>query len=119
MATRGKSINLFLVDGAPTRRVFVNITPQVEDALLECGIREGLVLANAMNVMVSVFINDNERWQGRLTPERPHGSVRPQRLHGQCRRVHWVTGHVARGRHRYHGRQVRLRNVETDILRRV
>ena len=44
----------------PTRRGLVNITPQVEEALRESGIREGLVLVNAMNITASVFINDDE-----------------------------------------------------------
>lgn len=44
----------------PTRRAFVNITPQVEDALRESGIQEGLLLCNAMNITASVFINDDE-----------------------------------------------------------
>ena len=63
-----------------TRRAFVNITPQVEDALSESGIREGLLLVNAMNITASVFINDNEsglhrdfeRWLEKLAPEKPH-----------------------------------------------
>ena len=41
------------------RRAYVNITPQVEAALAESGIREGLCLVNAMNITASVFINDN------------------------------------------------------------
>ncbi len=44
----------------PTRRAFVNITPHVEAALRESGIREGLVLVNAMHISASVFINDDE-----------------------------------------------------------
>jgi secondary thiamine-phosphate synthase enzyme len=64
----------------PTRRGFVNITPQVEDCLRESGIREGLVLCNAMHITASVFINDNEsglhedfeRWLEKLAPEKPH-----------------------------------------------
>jgi secondary thiamine-phosphate synthase enzyme len=44
----------------PTRRAFINITPQVEDALQESGIREGLCLVNAMHITASVFINDDE-----------------------------------------------------------
>ena len=63
-----------------TRRAYVNITPQVEAALTESGIREGLCLVNAMNITASVFINDNEsglhrdfeRWLERLAPEKPH-----------------------------------------------
>lgn len=44
----------------PTRRAFVNITPQVEAALAESGIKEGLCLVNAMHITASVFINDDE-----------------------------------------------------------
>ena len=63
-----------------TRRAFLNITPQVDIALAESGIREGLCLVNAMNITASVFINDNEgglhrdmeRWLEKLAPEKPH-----------------------------------------------
>ena len=44
----------------PTRRAFVNITPQVEECLRESGIQEGLLLCNAMHITASVFINDDE-----------------------------------------------------------
>jgi secondary thiamine-phosphate synthase enzyme len=58
----------------------VNITPHVEAALSESGIREGLCLVNAMNITASVFINDNEsglhrdfeRWLEKLAPEKPY-----------------------------------------------
>ncbi|GHV42734.1 hypothetical protein FACS189490_12320 [Clostridia bacterium] len=63
-----------------TRRAYINITPQVEAALAESGIREGLCLVNAMNITASVFINDNEsglhrdfeRWLEKLAPEKPY-----------------------------------------------
>src|SRR5687768_1445004 len=45
----------------PERMAFVNITPQVEAAVAESGIREGLCLVNAMHITASVFINDDER----------------------------------------------------------
>lgn len=65
----------------PTRRGFVNITPQVEDALADSGIREGLCLVNAMHITASVFINDDEqglhadfeRWLEGLAPFDPAG----------------------------------------------
>lgn len=44
----------------PSRRAFVNITPQVRQCLAESGVREGLVLVNAMHITASVFINDDE-----------------------------------------------------------
>ena len=64
----------------PQRRQLINITPQVEDALRESGIREGLCLVNAMHISASVFINDDEsglhadseKWLEKLAPEKPH-----------------------------------------------
>jgi secondary thiamine-phosphate synthase enzyme len=44
----------------PARMEFVNITPEVEEALRESGIAEGLCLVNAMHITASVFINDDE-----------------------------------------------------------
>jgi len=63
----------------PTRRAFIHITPQVEECLRESGIKEGLVLVNAMHITASVFINDNEgglhqdyeRWLEELAPHEP------------------------------------------------
>jgi len=37
----------------PTRRAFINITPQVEECLRESGIKDGLVLCNAMHITAS------------------------------------------------------------------
>ncbi|MCL2111293.1 MAG: secondary thiamine-phosphate synthase enzyme YjbQ [Clostridiales bacterium] len=75
-----KSFRKELHINTDTRRAFVNITPQVEDALVESGIREGLALVNAMHITASVFINDHEsglhrdfeRWLEKLAPEKPH-----------------------------------------------
>lgn len=61
------------------RRGFINITPQVEECLRESGIREGLILVNAMHITASVFINDDEAglhqdyeaWLERLAPHEP------------------------------------------------
>ena len=63
----------------PTRRAFLNITPQVEECLRESGIEEGMVLVNAMHITASVFINDDEsglhqdfeRWLEGLAPHDP------------------------------------------------
>ena len=68
----------------PTRRAFINITPQVEAALRESGVREGLCLVNAMHITASVFVNDDERglhadferWLEELAPEQPHSRYR-------------------------------------------
>ena len=44
----------------PTRRQFINITPQVEAAVKKSGINEGLCLVNPMHITASVYINDDE-----------------------------------------------------------
>ncbi|MFO7929155.1 MAG: secondary thiamine-phosphate synthase enzyme YjbQ [Candidatus Humimicrobiaceae bacterium] len=62
------------------RREFINITPQVEKCLRESGIKEGLLLCNAMHITASVFINDDEsglhqdfeKWLEKLAPEKPY-----------------------------------------------
>ncbi|HJU04563.1 MAG TPA: secondary thiamine-phosphate synthase enzyme YjbQ [Nitrospiraceae bacterium] len=43
-----------------TRRAYINITPQVEAVVQKSGVREGLVLVNAMHISASVYINDDE-----------------------------------------------------------
>jgi secondary thiamine-phosphate synthase enzyme len=63
----------------PSRRGFVNITPQVEECLRASGVREGLCLVNAMHITASVFINDDESglhhdydvWLEKLAPHEP------------------------------------------------
>ncbi|ROL61887.1 YjbQ family protein [Bacteroidetes/Chlorobi group bacterium ChocPot_Mid] len=67
-----------------TRRAFINITKDVEKCVLESGIKEGLVLVNAMHITASVFINDDEPglhhdyevWLEKLAPEKPHSQYR-------------------------------------------
>jgi secondary thiamine-phosphate synthase enzyme len=67
----------------PQRMAFVNVTRQVEEALVESGIREGLCLVNPMHITASVFINDDEpglhedyaRWLERLAPYDPSPEV--------------------------------------------
>ena len=64
---------------APTRRAYINITDQVNTCLRESGVREGLVLVNAMHITASVFINDDEsglhrdydKWLEKLAPHEP------------------------------------------------
>jgi secondary thiamine-phosphate synthase enzyme len=63
----------------PSRRGFINITPQVNECLKESGVTEGILLCNAMHITASVFINDNEsglhqdyeRWLEELAPHEP------------------------------------------------
>lgn len=69
---------------AQRRREFINITPQVEQCLRESGIREGMLLCNAMHITASVFINDDESglhqdfetWLEKLAPEKPYSQYR-------------------------------------------
>lgn len=75
-----KSLRKELWFNVPARRGLLNITPQVRECLAESGIREGLVLVNAMHITASVFINDDEgglhsdfeKWLEKLAPEKPH-----------------------------------------------
>jgi thiamine phosphate synthase YjbQ (UPF0047 family) len=55
-----KSYRKELYFEVPTRRAFINITPQVEQCLKESKITQGLILVNAMHITASVFINDDE-----------------------------------------------------------
>ena len=55
-----KSFRKVLTLNVPSRVGFVNITPEVEAALRESGIREGLCLVNPMHITASVFVNDDE-----------------------------------------------------------
>ncbi|MFO0880139.1 MAG: secondary thiamine-phosphate synthase enzyme YjbQ [Gemmataceae bacterium] len=56
-----KSHTEYLTFNIPSRMGFLNITPQIEAAVHQSGVREGLVLVNAMHITASVFINDDER----------------------------------------------------------
>ena len=79
-----KSFRKELWFNVPSRRAFINITSQIEDCLQESGIKEGLVLVNAMHITASVFINDDESglhkdfdlWLERLAPHEPVSQYR-------------------------------------------
>lgn len=66
------------------RREFINITPVINQCLAESGIKEGLVLVNAMHITASVFINDDEsglhqdfeKWLEGLAPEKPYSQYK-------------------------------------------
>ncbi|MCR4412639.1 MAG: secondary thiamine-phosphate synthase enzyme YjbQ [Thermoguttaceae bacterium] len=74
-----KSHTEYLIFNVPKRMDFVNITARVEEAVRKSGVREGLVLVNAMHITASVFINDDEpglhedykRWLEQLAPYDP------------------------------------------------
>jgi secondary thiamine-phosphate synthase enzyme len=63
----------------PGRRGFVNVTRQIEACVRESGVREGLVLVNAMHITASIFVNDDEsglhqdfeKWLESLAPHAP------------------------------------------------
>ncbi len=79
-----KSYRKELFFNIPSRRGFVNITSQVEQALHESGIREGLCLVNPMHITASVFINDDESglhhdydaWLEKIAPHEPVSQYR-------------------------------------------
>jgi secondary thiamine-phosphate synthase enzyme len=74
-----KSYRKELWFNVPTRRAFINITPQVESCLKESGIQEGLALISPMHITASVYINDDEsgllsdyeEWLEKLAPHEP------------------------------------------------
>jgi secondary thiamine-phosphate synthase enzyme len=106
-----KSLTRKLVMHTEERMAFVNITAQVEKAVAEAGVTEGLCLVNAMHITASVFINDDEaglhedykRWLEQLAPFDPS----PQRYH------HNRTGEDNGDAH--HKRQIMGREVVVAI----
>ena len=79
-----KSFRKELFFHLPTRRGLVNITGDVQLAIQESQIKEGIVLVNAMHITASVFINDDESglhhdyevWLERLAPEKPYSQYK-------------------------------------------
>ena len=75
-----KSYRKELFFNIPKRRAYVNISAEVQKCIDESGIKEGMVLVNAMNITASVFINDDEiglhqdfeKWLENLAPEKPY-----------------------------------------------
>ena len=69
---------------ASKRREFFNITPELQHCLEESGVKEGLLLCNAMHITASVFINDDEaglhddfeKWLEKLAPEKPYSQYK-------------------------------------------
>ena len=79
-----KSYRKELWFNVPTRRSFVNITTEIEKCMRESGVKEGLILVNAMHITASVFINDDEsglhkdydKWLEKLAPHEPVSQYR-------------------------------------------
>jgi secondary thiamine-phosphate synthase enzyme len=84
-----KSYRKKLYFNTPTRYAFINITDQVAECLAESGIQEGILLANAMDITCSVFINDDEsglhqdfdEWLNALAPREPLSQYRHNLRH--------------------------------------
>ena len=82
-----KSLREYLTFDVPTRRAYLNITPQVESLVKKSGVQEGLCLVNAMHITASVYINDDESgllsdyddWLEKLAPHEPVSSYRHNR----------------------------------------
>ncbi len=79
-----KSYRKELFFEVPTRRAFINITPDVRQCIEQSGVQEGLVLVNAMHITASVFINDDEgglhhdyeQWLEKIAPHAPVSQYR-------------------------------------------
>ena len=79
-----KSYRKELYFTVPARRDYINITAQVEEALRESAIREGMCLVNAMHITASVYINDAEsgliadydEWLEKSAPHEPVSKYR-------------------------------------------
>src|SRR3954469_15564939 len=113
----------------PERLSFVNITSEVERAVADSGVAEGLCLVNAMHITASVFINDDEpglhedytRWLEWLAPYDPS----PERYHhnrtgednGGCAPQAPSNGPRSGGGR--HQRKARFRTLGADLLRGV
>ena len=106
-----KTFRQCLTFNLPARMEFINITPQVEEAVSSSGVSEGLVLVNAMHITASVFINDDEpglhrdykKWLEELAPF----DASPERYH------HNRTGEDNADAH--HKRQIMGREVVVAI----
>ena len=79
-----KSYRKELWFNAGSRRAYINITRKIQECLDESGIKEGMLLCNAMHITASVFINDDESglhsdfetWLEGLAPEKPYSKYR-------------------------------------------
>ena len=106
-----KSKTEYLTFNVPARMDFLNITPQVEKIVAASGVKEGLVLVNAMHITASVFINDDEpglhrdykKWLEKLAPF----DASPERYH------HNRTGEDNADAH--HKRQIMGREVVVAV----
>lgn len=117
-----------LTFNVPARMGFVNITRECEQAVAKSGVREGLLLCNAMHITASVFINDNEtglhedykKWLEQLAPHAPTGQYAHNRI-GEDN----ADAHLKRqimGREvvvAITGGEIAFRTVGANLLRRV
>ena len=79
-----KHLRTYLYFQTKKRQEFINITSQVQEAVMKSGIKEGLCLVNAMHISASVYINDDEsgllhdydKWLEKLAPHEPINQYR-------------------------------------------
>ena len=84
MGDKMKSYRKELWFNAPSRMHFTNITPDINQCLIESQIQEGFALINAMHITASVFINDDEaglhhdykKWLAAIAPHEPINQYR-------------------------------------------
>jgi secondary thiamine-phosphate synthase enzyme len=123
-----KSLTEHLWFETKERVEFINITSTVEELVRKSGVKEGMVLVNAMHITASVFINDDERglhndfkrFLDKLAPYEPtsqwrHNDTGEDNADAHLKRQLFGP----RGRGRDHRRQARLRPLGADLLRRV
>jgi secondary thiamine-phosphate synthase enzyme len=84
------------------KREYINITPQVEDALAKSGIQEGMTLVSAMHITAGVYVNDAEsgliqdidEWLQKLAPEGPdYRHHRTRETNGDAHLKNLLVGH--------------------------
>ena len=123
-----KSHTEYLTFNIPARMDFVNITPQVEEIVKRSGVKEGILLCNAMHITASVFINDDEpglhedykkwlkNWPRSILRLSDITTTAPAKTTPTPTQA---ADHGPRDRRCHHQRQARLRPVGADFLRRV
>ena len=94
-----KSYGKYLWFNTKSKQGFINITPEIEKALKESGIKQGFCLVNAMHITSSVFINDDEEglhydfslWLENLAPDEKkrykHNLIGEDNAHAHLRRT--------------------------------
>lgn len=96
-----KSQTEYLTFNTPTKRQYINITPQVDKVLRSSGVKEGLLLVSAMHITAGVWINDAEEgllqdiddWLERLAPHANYRHHRTGETNGDAHLKNLLVGH--------------------------